>query len=78
MRLAWNPKRVIVQWVGIRTHTLMVNENHTDNAAIERQLLRRGCYAYSLIESKQALFMYDKLLFRTNGMWEDLKGLVSV
>ena len=45
--------------------TLMVNENHADNAVRERQLLRHGCYAYSLIESKQALFMYDKLTLET-------------
>ena len=45
--------------------TLMVNENHTDNAAIERQLLRRGCYAYRLIESKQALFVYHKVPLET-------------
>ena len=54
-----------MQWGGIGTHTLMVNENHTDNAAREWQLLRRGCYAYSLIGSKQALFMYDKLPLET-------------
>ena len=41
---------------------LMINENHADYAAREQQLLRRHCYAFSLIESKQALFMYDKPL----------------
>ena len=43
----------------------MVKENYIDNAAKEQQLLRHGCYAYSLIESKQALFMYDKLPLET-------------
>ena len=54
-----------MQWGGIGTHTLMVNENHTDNAARDRQLLRRACYAHTLIGSKQALSMYDKLPLET-------------
>ena len=50
MRLAWNPKRVIVQWVGIGTHTHTHTHKHTHWAWAIKHLWKKN-HSQSLLTS---------------------------
>ena len=57
IRLVWNPKRVIVQWVGIRTDKLVLRRYIGTFEKREREWVKKAGENHLLLSSSSLIFM---------------------